>query len=46
MTPWTTSCLVAFDRIKSGEMRFGIGAVNVRTGKLVAQRDTDDPEHR
>ncbi len=40
--------LVDFDRINSGEMRFSVGAVNVRTGNFVYfdnRRDTIGPEH-
>ena len=31
----TLERLVDFDRINSGEMRFSVGAVNVRTGNFV-----------
>lgn len=40
--------LVDFDRINSGEMRFSVGAVNVRTGNFVYFDNTTReirPEH-
>jgi NTE family protein len=44
----TIERLVDFDRINSGEMRFSVGAVNVRTGNFVYfdnQTHTIRPEH-
>jgi NTE family protein len=44
----TLEQLVDFDRINSGEMRFTVGAVNVRTGNLVRFDNTAQeigPEH-
>ena len=44
----TLERLVDFDRINAGEMRFSVGAVNVRTGNLVYfdnERHTIRPEH-
>jgi NTE family protein len=44
----TLEQLVDFDRINSGEMRFSVGAVNVRTGNLVRfdnAKRTIRPEH-
>jgi NTE family protein len=44
----TLEQLVDFDRINSGEMRFSVGAVNVRTGNLVRFENatrTIHPEH-
>jgi len=44
----TLERLVDFDRINSGETRFSVGAVNVRTGNFVyfdSERQTIGPEH-
>ena len=44
----TLERLVDFDRINAGEMRFSVGAVNVRTGNLVYfdnEKHTIRPEH-
>ena len=40
----TLASLVDFDRINSQEMKFSVGAVNVRTGNF-AYFDNDDPAH-
>ena len=44
----TLERLVDFDRINAGEMRFSVGAVNVRTGNFVyfdTEKHTIRPEH-